>query len=108
MICTQARGKITTMAAISSTPLRVPPLGKKSMSQLLAKAKDLGLPPGDYARQLIEDGLALQRQAESMSIDQIMGPVRNAAGVVDESEIVALVEKARNDHHRNAARGKRR
>lgn len=96
------------MASTASTPLRLPPLRYKSMSQLVARAKDLGLPPGDYARQLIEDGLALQREAESTSIAQIMAPVRKAAGEVDETEIVRLVEKARNAHHRKPARGKRR
>jgi hypothetical protein len=93
---------------MASTPLRLPPLRKKSMAQLVAKAKDLGLPPADYARQLIEDGLALQREAESMSIAQIMAPVRKAAGAVSDAEIVCLVDKARNTHHRKPARGKRR
>jgi hypothetical protein len=88
--------------------MRLRPLGKKSMAQLVARAKGLGLPPEDYARQLIEDGLALQREAESMSIGQIMAPVRKATGAVDESEILALVENARNDHHRKSTRGKRR
>lgn len=79
------------------------------MAQLLARAKDLGVPPEDYARQLIEDGLALQREAESMTIGQIMAPVRQAAGTVDDAEIVRLVESARTDHRaQKPGRGKRR
>lgn len=78
------------------------------MAQLVARAKDLGVPPGDYARQLIEDGLTLQREAEAMTIGQIMSPVRKAAGAVDETEIVRLVERARRDHHRKPPRGKNR
>lgn len=96
------------MALIASTPLRLPPLRKKSMAQLVARAKDLALPPEDYARQLVEDGLALQREAESMSMAQIMAPVREATGLIDDAEIVRLVERARKDHHRKPARGKRR
>ncbi|HSZ54182.1 MAG TPA: hypothetical protein VK797_00865 [Tepidisphaeraceae bacterium] len=59
----------------------------------------MGVPPEDYAKRLIEDGLALQRQAEGSSFAEIMGPVREAAGTVDEPRIVLLVEKARIDHH---------
>jgi hypothetical protein len=95
------------MASMTSTSLQLP-LRKQSMAQLVARAKDLGLPPEDYARQLVEDGLALQREAESMTIAEIMRPVRKAAGAVDETEIVKLVEKARTDHHRIAGRGKKR
>ena len=108
VICVRSDGRIRRMSPIAPIPLRLPPLRKKSMAQLVARAKDLGLPPGDYARQLIEDGLALQREAESMSIAQIMAPVRRVTGSVDEGEIVRLVEKARRDHHRKPPRGKRR
>lgn len=97
------------MALIVSKPLKLRPLPRKSMAQLVTRARDMGVPPEDYARKLVEDGLALQEEAESMSVAQIMAPVRKAAGtVVDEREIVTLVEKARSDHHRVAARGKRR
>ena len=68
----------------------------------------MGVPPEDYAKRLIEDALALQREAEGGTFSQIMKPVRRATGAVDDSEIVALVETARNDHHRNAGRRKRR
>jgi hypothetical protein len=78
------------------------------MAQLIARAKNLGVPPEDYAIQLIEDGLALQREAESMTMAEIMQPVRQASGTVEEDEIVTLVEKARIHHHRNTgARAKR-
>jgi len=96
------------MASMTSNPLKLPPLGRKNMAQLIARARDVGVPPEDYARQLVEDGLALQREAESMTISEIMAPVRKAAGKVDDGQILRLVEKARADHHRIAARGKRR
>ena len=78
------------------------------MAQLVARAKKRGVRPADYARELVEDGLALRREAESMTIGQIMKPVRKAAGAIDEAELVGIVEQARSDHHRSASRGKRR
>ena len=70
------------------------------MSRLVARARDIGIPPEDYARQLIEDGLDLQRQAESSSFAEIMKPVRQAAGDVDESAITGLVDGARGPRRR--------
>ena len=84
------------------------PLRRQKMAQLFAKAKDMGVPPEDYAMQLVEDALALQREAESMTIAQIMAPVRKRSGTVDESEIIKLVDKARAEHHRSAGRSKKR
>jgi hypothetical protein len=75
--------------------IQLPPLGKQSMAELNARAKDLGLTPEDLARQLIEDGLALLRKAETTPLAEIMAPVRRAAGRVDETEIIRLVDKAR-------------
>ena len=77
------------------------------MAELVAKAKRLGIDPGDYAKRLIEDGLALQREAEESSFAQIMRPVREAAGNVDDAQIIELVEKARAQHHRASATKKR-
>jgi hypothetical protein len=94
-----------TMAAAANVQL--PPLNKKSMTDLVNKAKRLGMEPGDYAKKLIEEGLALQRDAETSSFAQIMGPVRDAAGEVDDVEIGKLVETARTAYHRRARRTKR-
>ncbi|HWE94735.1 MAG TPA: hypothetical protein VG269_12290 [Tepidisphaeraceae bacterium] len=77
------------------------------MAQLVAKAKRMGVQPEDYAKRLVEDGLAFQREAEKMTFAEIMEPVRKAAGEVDEGEIVQLVERARADHHRRGGRGKK-
>ena len=77
------------------------------MSDLLAKAKRLGIEPGDYAKKLIEEGLAFQREAEESPFAEIMGPVREAAGAVDEAEIVKLVEIARTKQHVVGRRKKR-
>lgn len=66
----------------------------------------MGVAPGDYAKRLIEDGLAFQREAEESSFAQIMKPVRDAAGDVDDAEIVKLVETARAEHHSGRRRKK--
>ena len=79
------------------------------MARLVARVRIEGISPEDYARQLIEDGLALQREAESMTIAQIMAPVRKTSELVDEKKLLELVEKARVDNHpKNASRGKSR
>jgi hypothetical protein len=75
------------------------------MSRLVARAKDIGITPEDYARQLVEDALDLQRQAESKSFAEIMEPVRQAAGDVDESEITRLVDRARGPRRRRGGTG---
>ena len=91
------------MASKSTATLQLPPLARKSTAQLRAGAKRLGIPPEVYAKRLVEDALALEREAEGKTFAQIMAPVRQAAGAVDESEIVTLVERARTEYHRRAA-----
>jgi hypothetical protein len=90
----------------STATIQLPPLKKQSMQDLVAKAKRLGMEPGDYAKKLIEEGLAFQREAEESSFAEIMGPVRNAAGAVNDAEIVTLVETAR--RKRTVGRRKKR
>jgi hypothetical protein len=77
------------------------------MSDLVAKAKHLGIGPGDYAKKLIEDGLAFQREAEGSSFAEIMRPVRDATVSIEDTEIVKLVEKARPKRRATAPRKKR-
>jgi hypothetical protein len=102
------RGYNTGMAAITSTTVRLSPLGKRKIAKLAAKAKDLGMTPEQYARQLIEDGLAVQRDAETMSFAEIMSPVRKAAGGIEDAGIVELVNEVRHDLRRSRIRDKKR
>ena len=69
------------------------------MRELVAKARRLGIEPQEYAKRLVEEALAFQREAEASSFAQIMGPVRDAAGDVNDAEIIELVENARSSHH---------
>jgi hypothetical protein len=96
------------MASTSHATFTIAALEKKSMAQLIAEAKRLGVPPEDYASRLVEDGLALGREAERKTFAEIMGPVRRATGTVDEMEVVKLVEKARADRHSGRQRGKKK
>jgi hypothetical protein len=91
----------------SMATIQLPPLARKSMTELVDKASRMGIAPGEYAKQLIEDGLAFQREAEEFSFAQIMKPVRNAAGDVDDVQIMRLVETARAQHHTGGRRKKR-
>jgi hypothetical protein len=77
------------------------------MTELVAQAKRMRIDPGDYAKRLIEAGLAFQREAEESTFAKIMGPVRGAAGDVDDAEIVKLVDTARGAHHTGGRRKKR-
>jgi hypothetical protein len=88
--------------------LQLPPLTRQSMMDLLAKARNMGMEPGDYAKRLIEDGLALQREAEESPFAKIMKPVRDAAGDVDDAQIMKLVETARAEHHGVSRRKKKK
>jgi hypothetical protein len=92
---------------VPGTSISLPPLKKKSMIELIANARRMGIEPADYAVKLIEDGLSLQSEAENSTFAQIMKPVREAAGEVDDLEITRLVDSARAEHHAGSRRKKR-
>ena len=91
----------------SATSIRLPPLSKQRMKELIANAKRLGIEPQEYAKRLVEEALAFQREAETLSFAQIMGPVRDASGSVDDAQIIKLVETARPGHRVSRRRAKR-
>ena len=69
------------------------------MKALVRQSKRAGLPPAEYAKQLIEESLAVQQEARDLPFAQIMGPVRASAGRIDDQEIVAVVDAARNRYY---------
>ena len=88
---------------MSSTPvIRLPRLGKQKMAALNRKARSLGVTPERYIQTLIEEDLALDRQARTTTFAELMGPGR----AVDEAEMDRLVDDARTRHHKRT-RGKR-
>jgi len=70
------------------------------MAQLTSKARQMGMTPQRYVRQLIEEDLALDRKAKTMSFAQIMGPGRD----VDEALLEKVVDAARTRHHSRTRR----
>jgi hypothetical protein len=88
---------------MSRTPvIQLPRLGKQQMAELTRKAKSLGMTPERYIQILIEEDLALDRQARTTTFAELMGPGRE----VDEAELDRLVDEARTRHHKKT-RGKR-
>jgi hypothetical protein len=86
------------MAAIPSS-IHLKGLGSRAMNDLTAKAKRLGMTPDRYVKQLVEDDLALDRNAKTTSLSGLMGP-----GLpIDEAELDKLVDAARTRHHRRSA-----
>ena len=85
-----------------TTNLQVKGLGKHAMSELASKAKQLGITPERYVRDLVKEDLALDRKARSTSLEELMGP---GTGDLDVPELDRLVEAARTRHHRRT-RGK--
>ena len=84
-------------------------LGRKRMSVLAAKAKCLGLSPAGYVKQLVEDDLAIEAKARSMSLARIMEPVRKAfkESGMTEAELDAIVTAARSRQTPQASSKKR-
>jgi ABC-type uncharacterized transport system ATPase subunit len=70
--------------------------GKERMSKVAARAKRLGMTPARYVQHLVDEDLAISRDAKKKTFAEIMGPGREA----DEREIDALVEKAIAKYHR--------
>ena len=72
-------------------------LGKQKMMAVVAKARRLGLSPARYIKQLVEEDLAIENDAQSMTLAQIMAPVRKEfreSGMTEE-ELAAVVSAAR-------------
>ncbi len=82
------------------TGLQLPRLGKQKMAQIASKAKRLGMTPQRYIRQLIEEDLALDQKAKTMSFAQIMSSGRD----VNEAVLDKVVDEARARHHDNSRR----
>ena len=77
-------------------------LGKQKMTALVAKAKRLGLSPARYVKQLVEEDLAIDADAQSLTLAEIMAPVREEfreSGMTEE-ELEVIVDVARKRQNR--------
>jgi hypothetical protein len=96
------------MASIAAR-LELKGLGKQKFTALTAKAKRLGMTPARYLRQLVDDDLELDRQAQATTFSQLMGTTRDQfkESGLTEQELDDLVNAARSRHH-NRVSGTRR
>src|SRR5205823_443308 len=86
--------------ANGTASLRVTGLGKQKMAALTRKARRMGLTPQNYLKHLVEQDLALDRKAQTISLSRLMGPGRE----IDENELDRLVDQARDRHHSRTSR----
>jgi hypothetical protein len=96
------------MGSATST-IQVSGLGKEKLAALHKQAKTLGMSAEVYAKQLIEEGISLERQARTKTFDELFAPVQSRfrkSGMSDE-ELDGLVDDARTRHHRSTSRKKR-
>ena len=64
--------------ASTATELRIGDLSKRQASALKRLAERMGLSAVDYVKQLIEDDLALDQKARSLSMEELAAPFRKA------------------------------
>jgi ABC-type uncharacterized transport system ATPase subunit len=83
-----------------TSTLQVKGLAKRQIAQIVRRASRLGLTPERYLKHLVEEDLAISREAKTTTFGQLMGAGRQ----VDEREIDRLVEAAKTKHHRRVAR----
>src|SRR5262249_52748759 len=86
--------------------IQVSGLGKGNLTALQALADSLGMSLERYARQLIEDGIALEREARSKSFDELFAPVQKKfrESKMTEEDLDELVNAARKSHHQKTSR----
>lgn len=98
------------MPSISTTAkLEIGGLGKQKMMALADKAKRLGLTPANYVKQLVEEDLAIESDAQAMTLAQIMAPVRKEfrESAMTDGELDTIVNAARS-RRRQSSSGKSR
>jgi hypothetical protein len=88
----------------SSSTIQVSGLPRGELVALRSQARALGMSAEGYARQLIENGLALERKARTTSFDELFAPVqkRFRDSGMTEVELDRLVDAARRRHHRRS------
>jgi hypothetical protein len=94
--------------ATATLNLRVQGLGKNKIQALARKAERLGLTPDQYVRQLLEDDLEADRQAQTTSFAQLMAPAREdfRRSEMSEGDLDAVVVRARTRLHQKRIKRK--
>jgi hypothetical protein len=79
----------------ANTKVDLNKLPRSKLSAMKREARRLGMSPDDYALKLIEENFDLEQEARSTPWDELVEPFRKAFEGVPESELDAIVEKAR-------------
>ncbi len=95
------------MSSATST-IQVSGLARTKLDALRSQAKAAGVTAEVYAKQLIEEGVALEQQARSKTFDALYGPAqeRFRKSGMKEEVLDELVDAARTRHHRRTTRKK--
>ena len=90
----------------SPDTIQISGLQRGELTALRKLAKAEGMSIENYARQMIEDGLALERVARTSSFDELFAPVqrRFAQSRMTEEQLDGIVSAARSRHHRRTTR----
>ncbi|MCC6578987.1 MAG: hypothetical protein IT440_00980 [Phycisphaeraceae bacterium] len=80
--------------------VRLTGLAKQQVARLARRASRLGMTPEGYLRHLVEEDLAISREATTTTFQGLVGSGRE----VDEQKIDRLVETAKSRHHRHIPR----
>lgn len=86
--------------ASTATELRISDLPKRQASALKRKAERMGMSPGEYVKQLIEEDLALDQKARTAPLEEVAVPFRKALEGMSEQAIARVVAKARSRRRR--------
>jgi hypothetical protein len=78
-----------------STVFRIENLASRTLIALTRKAHRLGVTPGQYVQQLIEDDLTLDAQARNTPFEELAAPFRKAFQGMTEDEMDKWVYAAR-------------
>jgi hypothetical protein len=81
---------------MATTTLQINGLHRRTMSELVSKAKHLGVSPERYVRDLLEGDLEFDRKAQTTTLKELMGPGQD----IDEADLDKMVDAARKRHHR--------
>jgi len=79
-------------------------LPRTRVNAIKRRAKELGVTQDRYIKKLIEDDLAQERRARTMTFDEIAAPFRKAFDGVSDDELDRLVDAARTHHHQRTKR----
>ena len=64
--------------SLAATEIRIAKLPRQQASEASARPNKMGLTTEGYIKQLIEDDLALDKKAKTLSLDELAAPFRKA------------------------------